>query len=78
MTIWYEALVVGIAIGVIGFLVSLAIMYYTDPNFSLAKYHFWKEVVVSYILTGIVAHLLFEYFGANAWYCRHGVACQSN
>lgn len=27
-------------------------------------------------LTGIVGHFLFEAMGANAYYCKHGVACQ--
>jgi hypothetical protein len=75
MNIWLEALIVGIFLGVVGFLVSLVIMYATEPNFKWEKYHFWKEVVFSYILTGIIAHLLFEYFGINAWYCRYGNAC---
>jgi len=26
-------------------------------------------------MTGFIGHLLFEIFGANKWYCKHGKAC---
>lgn len=33
-----------------------------------------KQLFVVF-LTGFIGHLLFEIFGANEWYCKHGKAC---
>ena len=63
-----EALVVGIIL----LLVSLPIMglvhnYFSD--YGRTKYYF------ATILIGIITHFLFEYSGANTWYCNKGYAC---
>jgi uncharacterized membrane protein YoaK (UPF0700 family) len=34
-----------------------------------------KRTFVPLFFVGIVAHLMFEVFGANRWYCKHGAAC---
>ena len=31
---------------------------------------------ISLFLTGFIAHIIFELFGLNNWYCKHGRACQ--
>lgn len=71
-----EAIVVGILLAVIGFVISLIIMYITSKDFSLKKYKFWKSVVLSYFLTGFIGHYIFEYTKLNKYYCIHGNACQ--
>ena len=34
-----------------------------------------KNQLLVVFLTGFIGHLLFEIFGANKWYCKHGKAC---
>ena len=75
MNLYLEALLVGFSLAVIGFVVSLIIMYLTSKNFTLAKYVFWKSVVFSYFLTGFLGHLLFQVTGVNKLYCKYGLAC---
>jgi len=71
-----EALVVGLANGLVGSLIAAAIMS-LQPDFSLRRYGFWPQVFLSFFLTGIVLHLLFEALGANRWYCTKGHACRA-
>jgi hypothetical protein len=71
-----EALVIGLAFGVLGLLISTAMMM-TDKKFSFKRYHFWGQVFLSYALTGAAFHLLCEASGVNKWYCRNGHACRS-
>ena len=75
--ILYEAFFVGVAIAIIGFIISFLLMY-TDKNFSVKKYTFWRSVLLSYFVTGFIGHLLFEYVGLNSYYCRNGIACKSH
>ena len=35
-----------------------------------------KNVFLAVFLTGFISHFLFEYIGANKWYCKYGRACQ--
>ena len=35
-----------------------------------------KNTTRSAFLTGVLGHLMFEYAGANKWYCKHGAACK--
>ena len=71
-----EALVVGVASGIVGSLVALGVMS-LDSQFSVRIYRFWPQVFLSFFITGIVLHLLFEAAGANSWYCKHGNACKT-
>ena len=59
MKLLIEATVVG--------LVMLAIHYGLSMMF--------KNQMLVVFLTGFIGHLLFEFFGANKWYCIHGKAC---
>lgn len=63
-----EAVVVGIVFAAIGLGVTLA-MY--------KKHHIDNKLqtALPFFITGILGHFLFEYFGANKWYCTHGHAC---
>lgn len=70
-----EALVVGLVTAIIGLGISTAIMYASQRDFSLKKYHFWPYILLAFFITGLVCHLGFEVLGANKWYCRKGNAC---
>ena len=70
-----EAFFVGIPIAVIGFIISLALMYISDSKFTLAKFTFWKILLFFNFLTGFFGHLTFQYLGFNSYYCKHGIAC---
>jgi hypothetical protein len=76
MDILIEAIAVGIAISIIGFVISLVIMYIEDKHFTFAKFTFWKSVLISYFITGFAGHLIFQYIGLNRYYCKYGVACR--
>ena len=75
MHIILEALIVGIVVGIFGFIISTSLMF-MNKNFSLKKYYFWKRVLFSYILTGFLFHLVAELSGVNKWYCKNGNACK--
>lgn len=70
-----EAFIVGASAAVVGILISLAMMYYHDINFSVKGYKFWPHVGMSFFLTGALLHLFFEYTGLNKMYCKKGNAC---
>lgn len=75
MSILLEAFSVAIVAAILGFIISTSLMFIRNPEFSFQKYHFWPYVVLGYLLTGFLAHLLFEYTGLNKWYCKNGNAC---
>jgi H+/Cl- antiporter ClcA len=75
MHIILEALIVGIVVGIFGFIISTSLMF-MNKNFTLKKYYFWKWVLLSYILTGFLFHLVAELSGVNKWYCKNGNACK--
>jgi H+/Cl- antiporter ClcA len=70
-----EALIVGVVTAVVGFIISTALMYARNSDFSLKKYNFWPYVLFGYFITGFIIHLIFQWTGGNAWYCKHGDAC---
>lgn len=72
-----EALIVGIATAIVGFIISTLFMYIRDRSFRLENYKFWPYVLLSYFLTGVVIHIMFEMFGGNKWYCTNGFACRN-
>jgi len=69
-----EAIVVGISSAIVGFLISTLIML-SNKDFKLSEYKFWPQVVLSFFMTGVILHFMYEYFGGNAWYCKNGSAC---
>jgi hypothetical protein len=72
-----ELIVLAIAGGLVSLIVSTAIMYISQKDFSFKKYTFWPSIFISGALTLVILHLFFEYYGWNAWYCKHGNACLS-
>lgn len=75
MSLLVEALVVGLSAAIVGFLLSVIVMYATEKDFTIKKYTFWKSSLFTFFLAGVILHLLFEKLGANNWYCKHGNAC---
>jgi len=65
MELLIEALVVGIVMVIVG----LVVRNYTKQ---LKMY----PLEMTLFLTGVFAHLLFEFTGFNKWYCVNGVACK--
>jgi hypothetical protein len=65
-----EALVVGIALVVIGMVLHLVA--------SKIKHHNMNDnfvLAVHFFIAGFALHLIAEYAGWNKWYCSHGAAC---
>lgn len=75
MNFVYEILAVGILTAILGFVISTILMYIFSNKFSIKKYNFWWQVMISYFITGCLIHIICEYSGVNKWYCRNGVAC---
>ena len=72
-----ETIFIGLAFGVVGFIVSTAFMFLPNKDgkkFNLKNYHFKSQVFWSNVVAGALFHLLCEFFGVNAWYCSNGDA----
>lgn len=65
-----EALVVGVALVVVGMLMHLIASKFMKHDMN-------DNVVLAghFFAAGVIVHLLCEYSGINKWYCKHGVAC---
>jgi len=72
MIILLKSLLSGLSISIVGFLLSTLLMFY-DKNFSLKKYHFWKQVLIAFFATGFLYNIIAEVSGLNKWYCRNTV-----
>jgi ABC-type enterochelin transport system permease subunit len=73
-----EALCVGIATVFVGMIVSYGIMQASIPQGETLKFEHWKSVALSFLITGIIVHLLAEQSGINKYYCSKGNACIKN
>ena len=65
-----EAVSVGVVVVVIGLvlhMISLKLKAHDLNNMTVYSVHLFA--------TAVLAHLLMEYAGVNAWYCSNGVAC---
>lgn len=69
-----EMFTVGIVTAIVGLAISTMIML-TSKTFSWKNYNFYPQIMLSYFLTGVIIHVLFEYSGGNKWYCKNGNAC---
>ena len=71
-----EAVVVGISVilfGYIGSYIADALLPQPKRGEYFNKYYVME---LSLFLTGVIAHLVFEYTGINKWYCKNGIACK--
>lgn len=67
-----EAMVVGLIMTIIGLF-----MYNVCQNIDIFKsYNKYYIQSLCFFLCGVITHLLFEFTGANKWYCKNGVACR--
>ena len=66
MNLLIEAVVVGLVV------VLLGNGIYRLPSKNVKNLHYLL------FLTGFAAHFIFEWIGANKWYCIHGTACRND
>jgi len=75
-----EAIIVGIATVLIGQFVGFTISKLMNTKGSLrSECKKWNKnhiMELSLFFTGVLIHLLCEYFGVNKWYCKNGNACR--
>ncbi len=65
-----EALFFGLILTVLGVAIHMIYSkYYSHDMNDTKKYG------LHLFVTGVLAHLLFEYFEVNKWYCKNGNAC---
>ena len=80
MKLLIEALVVGISTIIMGTIIS----YLLGNTFKVDLPPVCKDwnknyiMEISLFLTGFLSHILFEFIGANKWYCKNGNACSKN
>jgi hypothetical protein len=68
MQLLAEAFVVGFIL----LLVSIPIMGIVRTCFEECNHY---KYYVATVIIGMITHFIFEYSGANAWYCTKGWAC---
>lgn len=74
-TLFVELIFVGIITSIIGFIISYVTMKINNPKF---KFDYWNSLILTFFITGILIHLICEYFGINKYYCAYGNACIKN
>ncbi len=75
ISLFTEALSVGLITAVVGSIISLLFMFLFSKDFKIAKYSFWPQVFVSYFVTGLVIHLILEWTGVNKKFCCGRYTC---
>ena len=71
MKLLVEAIIVGVATIVVGFIVS-KIVYHLAYIRPAMPYHLHA---LCWFLVGFSLHLICEFTGVNKWYCKNGFAC---
>ena len=79
MNLFIEGIAVGVVVLVVGFIVGLILGKLMSVDLPEACREWNKNHIMelSLFLTGFLTHVIFELFGLNNWYCKHGRACQS-
>ena len=72
-----EAAVIGIVLVLIGLIVTALLpkSFKVDLPTECKEWNKKHAMEISLFFTGVLAHLLFEGAGINAWYCKNGNAC---
>lgn len=71
-----EILFVGMLTMIIGLIISYITMYIGSP-IQTKQFDHWGSVAFSFVVTGMLIHIICEYTGINKYYCVHGVACRT-
>jgi len=75
MNILVEAIVVGLVLTII----ATPTLFLTQSGIKEKGFYSkdYLMLVITLFMVGMIVHLLFEFAGANKWYCKHGHACSS-
>tara|TARA_B110001454_G_C12673795_1_gene414944 strand:- start:914 stop:1153 length:240 start_codon:yes stop_codon:yes gene_type:complete len=78
MNLLIEGVAVGIVVLVVGTIVGFILGRFMSVDLPKACREWNKNHImeISLFLTGFLTHIIFELFGLNNWYCKHGRACQ--
>lgn len=76
MSVVQEAIIIGLATAIIGSIIHYIIESYTNDKSNQEKIN--RNLVITFFMTGVAIHLISEYSGTNAWYCKYGSACATN
>lgn len=64
-----EALVIGVSAALTGLLFAWIL------TLARVKVGDLRTITLLFFFTGVFLHVFYEAVGANAWYCKKGVAC---
>ena len=70
MQLILESIFVGIVFGIFDIIFSYIFSHMYNPDFKINQDIYWKESILSGILSGFILNILFTYFGLNKFYCR--------
>lgn len=73
----YEAVVVGIAFVIFGNISALIVgpFFKVDLPDECKDWNKFYTMEITLFVAGVLGHLVFEFSGANKWYCKNGFAC---
>jgi hypothetical protein len=73
----YEAVVVGIAFVIFGNIAAFLVgpFFKVDLPEECKNWNKFYAMEITLFVAGVLGHLVFEFSGANKWYCKNGFAC---